>query len=58
MTFDLDPICLLESSCLLESEFWGKWIPGKYFPMFGSVIENKLENTLQCLLCHEKWAGK
>ena len=23
-----------------------KWIPGKYFPMFGSVMENELENNL------------
>jgi hypothetical protein len=38
------PVCLLESSFLLESEFQGKWIPGKYFPMFGSVMKNKLEN--------------
>jgi hypothetical protein len=31
--------------CLLESSFFGKWISEKYFPMFGSVMENKLENT-------------
>jgi hypothetical protein len=48
--WDLGPVCLLESSFLLESEFrgkWipGKWIPGKYFSMFGSLMESKLENT-------------
>jgi len=49
------PVCLQESEFLWESEFRGKWIPrkwipGKYFPMFGSVMENELENTLQCLV--------
>jgi len=34
-------------SFFLESEFWGKWIPGKYFLIFGSVMENKLENKLE-----------
>jgi len=57
------PVCLLESSFLLESEFRGKWIPGKwilrkYFPMFGSVIENKLENTFQCLVMSWKMSWK
>jgi hypothetical protein len=54
----LGPVCLLESSFLLESEFWGKWIPEKYFPMFGSVMENKLENTFQCLVMSWKMSWK
>jgi len=59
----LGPVCLQESSFLLESEFrgkWipGKWIPGKYFPMFGSVMENKLENTFQCLVMLWKMSWK
>ena len=29
-----------------------------YFLMFGSVMENKLENTSSVWLCHEKWAVK
>jgi hypothetical protein len=61
--FFLGPVCLLESSFLLKSEFrgkWipGKWIPGKYFPMFGSVMENKLENTFQCLVMSWKMSWK
>jgi hypothetical protein len=42
----LDPVCLQESEFLWESKFRGKWIPKKYFPMFGSVMENELENNL------------
>jgi hypothetical protein len=38
-------VCLLEINFLLESEFQEKWILEKYLPMFGSVMENKLENT-------------
>jgi hypothetical protein len=49
---------LLESSFLLESEFRGKWIPEKYFPMFGSVMESKLENTFQCLVMSWKMNWK
>jgi hypothetical protein len=29
-----------------------------YFPMFGSVIENKLENTFQCLIMSWKISWK
>jgi len=52
---NLGPVCLQESEFLWENEFRGKWIPGKwiprkYFPMFGSVMENELENTFQCLV--------
>jgi hypothetical protein len=54
----LGPVCLLESSFFLESEFWGKWIPGKYFPIFGSVMKNKLENTFQCLVVSWKMSWK
>jgi len=57
------PVCLLESSFLLESEFrekwiFGKWISRKYFSIFGSVIENKLENTFQCLVMSWKISWK
>jgi len=59
----LGPVYLLESSFFLESEFrekWipEKWIPGKYFPIFGSVMENKLENTFQCLVMSWKISWK
>ena len=29
-----------------------------YFPMFGSVMENKLENTFQCLVMSWKMSWK
>ena len=48
-----DPVCLLESSFLLESEF-----RRKYFSMFGSIMENKLENTFQCLVMSQKMSWK
>ena len=48
--FSFGPVCLLENSFFLESKFQGKWIPRKYFLMFSSVMENKLENTFQCLV--------
>jgi hypothetical protein len=35
-----------------------KWITGKYFPMFGSVMENKLENIFQCLVILWKMSWK
>ncbi|KAJ6860947.1 hypothetical protein NC651_037128 [Populus alba x Populus x berolinensis] len=47
------PVCLLESSFFSESEF-----RGNYFPMFGSVMENKLENTFQCLVMSWKMSWK
>ena len=47
---DLGSVCLLESNffCKVNSE---KVNSGEmnYFSMFGSVMENKLENTFQCL---------
>ena len=49
---EVNPVCLLESSFLLESEF------REYFPMFGSVMENKLENTFQCLVMSWKMSWK
>ena len=50
---DLGPVCLLENNFFLESEF-----QRKYFPMFGSVMENKLENTFQCLVMSWKMSWK
>jgi len=50
---NLGPVCLLESNFLLESEF-----QGKYFPMFGSVMKNKLENIFQCLVISWKMSWK
>ena len=58
ISFTWRPVCLLESSFLLESEFRGKWIPRKYFPMFGSIIKNKLENTFQYLVMSWKMSWK
>jgi len=48
---DLDPVCLLESSFFFWKVNSEKVNSGKmnYFSMFGSVMENKLENTFQCL---------
>ena len=56
--FPLMLVCLLESSVFLESEFRKKWIPRKYFPMFGSVMENKLENIFQYLVMSWKMSWK
>ena len=40
---DFGPICLLENSFFLKENFRKV----NYFPMFGSVMKNKLENTFQ-----------
>ena len=56
--FLLRLVCLLESIFFLESEFRKKWIPGKYFSMFGSVMENKLENIFQYLVMSWKMSWK
>ena len=56
---NLGPVCLLESS-----SFWKvnsrKMNSEKvnYFLMFGSVMENKLENTFQCLVMSWKMSWK
>ena len=57
--FALDPVCLLKSS------FFGKMNSRKvnfgkvnYFPMFGSIMKNKLENTFQCLVMSWKMSWK
>jgi hypothetical protein len=36
----------------------GKWISEKYFLIFSSVMENKLENTFQCLVMSWKMSWK
>ena len=48
----LNFIYLYGPVCLMESSFFWKVNSGKvnYFPMFGSVMKNKLENTFQCLV--------
>jgi hypothetical protein len=45
--------------CWKVVSFW-KVNSGKvnYFPMFGSVMENKLENTFQCLVMSWKMSWK
>ena len=57
--------------CLLESRFFKKKMNSKkmnsmkvnsgkvnYFPMFGTVMKNKLENTFQCLIMSWKMSWK
>jgi hypothetical protein len=50
----LGPVCLLESSFLLEIEFW----ESELFSMFGIIMENKLENIFQCLVMSWKMSWK
>ena len=55
----LGPVCLLESSFLLEIEFReSKFRESELFSMFGSIIENKLENIFQCLVMSWKMSWK
>ena len=57
----LGPVCLLESSFFFfKVVSFGKvnFKKVKYFSMFSSVMENKLENTLQCLVISWKMSWK
>jgi hypothetical protein len=56
---DWNWIFSLGSVCLLESSFFKKKLKKvNYFSMFGSVMKNKLENTLQCLVMSWKISWK
>jgi len=52
-------VCLLESSFFLESD--SRKVNSEkvnYFPIFGGVMKNKLENTFQCLVMSWKMSWK
>jgi len=54
--WDLDPVCLLESSFLLESGFLGKWIPEKWIIFRCLVVLWKMNWKIlfSVWLCYEK----
>ena len=56
---NLGPVCLQESSFFFK---WFSWEVNSrkinYFSMFDIVMENKLENTFQCLVMLQKMSWK
>jgi hypothetical protein len=50
----LGPVCLLKINFFFKVNFRKV----NYFPMFGSVMETKLENTFQCLVMSWKMSWK